>query len=346
MLAVLGVASVQSLGLRRMQLSTVHISPEVDESTVADAVRLLPSVEYFEQDILVSGDSLEGNGFPVLNDPGAYKQKSLDQINVAEAWKTTTGSRDVIVCVVDTGIDAEHEDLKANIWVNKGEIPGNGIDDDRNGFVDDVHGYDFHNDDADPTDDHSHGTHIAGIIGASANNTKGIVGVSPVVSLMACKALDENLAGLMSNSVKCVDYCLNNGADILTFSWGTFVYSRSMNAAIKDASDVGALIVASAGNSRNNNDARPYYPACFDSDNLITVASIDSNDKLSDWSNYGKKCVDIAAPGDEIISAFPLGLICPGGQRCNELPYRFKWGTSQVRVLHALLPLRMPCCVP
>ena len=332
-LAVPGVAAVQSLGLRRLEMSTVHVSPEVDESEVAEAIRLLPSVEYFEQDMRVRGDNLEGDSFPALNDPGVYQQESLDQINVAEAWKTTTGSRDVIVCIVDTGIDADHEDLQANMWVNEGEIPGNGIDDDGNGFVDDVHGYDFHNDDADPTDDHSHGTHIAGIIGASANNTKGIVGVSPVVSLMACKALDENLAGLMSNSVKCLDYCLNNGADIMTFSWGTFVNSRSMKAAIKDAGQDGALIVASAGNTRNNNDARPYYPACFDSDSLITVASIDSDDKLSAWSNYGKECVDIAAPGDEILSAFPLELICPGGQRCDAMPYRLKWGTSQV--LHA-----------
>ena len=329
-LAVPGVTSVQSLGLRRMQLSTVHISPEVDESAVAHAIRLLPSVEYLEEDMLLTGDSLIGNEFPALNDPGAYKQKSLDQINVAEAWKTTTGSRDVIVCIVDTGIDAEHEDLKANMWVNKGEIPGNGIDDDRNGFVDDVYGYDFHNDDADPTDDNSHGTHVAGIVGALANNTKGIVGVSPVVSLMACKALNQNMAGLVSNSVKCIEYCLNNGADILTFSGGTFEDSRSLKAAIQDAADAGALIVASAGNSRNNNDARPYYPACYKNSNIVTVASIDSNDKLSDWSNYGKKCVDIAAPGNAIISAFPLELICPGGQRCNALPYRFKWGTSQV----------------
>ena len=332
-LAVPGVTSVESLGLRRLEMSTVLIASEVDEAKVAETIRVLPSVEYFEQDMILHGDSRPGSAFPALNDPGAYMQASLRQINVAEAWKTTTGSRAVIVCIVDTGIDADHEDLQANMWVNEGEIPGNGLDDDGNGFVDDVHGYDFHNDDADPTDDHSHGTHIAGIIGASANNTKGIVGVSPVVSLMACKALDENLAGLMSNSVKCLDYCLNNGAEIMTFSGGTFDDSRSISAAIDDVGQAGKLVVASAGNTRNNNDARPYYPACYKNNNLITVASIDSDDKLSAWSNYGKRCVDIAAPGDGIVSTFPLELICPGGRRCDAIPYRFQWGTSQV--LHA-----------
>lgn len=159
---------------------------------------------------------------------------------------------------------------------------------------------------------------------------KGIIGVSPTVSIMACKALNQELVGLMSNSVKCVQYCAANGAHIMTFSWGTFTYSSTLQKAIADVRSRGILVIASAGNTGNNNDLRPYYPACYDSDNLMAVASSDQQNNLSRFSSYGRNCVDIAAPGEEIVSAFPAYLLCNPRGICDPLPYRPKWGTSQV----------------
>jgi subtilisin family serine protease len=312
-----------------MSLVTLSNPLELDE--VRRQVTELEDVAFVEVDRVLQGEQLgyEGSASATslaqalvennLNDPDLAKQWGLGAIDAAGAWRASKGSRDVQVCVVDTGIDYTHPDLRGNMWEH-GEIPGNGIDDDGNGYVDDVHGYDFHNRDSDPQDDHSHGTHIAGIIGAIAGNGRGIVGVSHRVSLMACKAMNDQLEGFLSDSIRCVQYCFDNGADIMTFSWGSYEFSLGLQSTLDAVEAAGRLVVASAGNSMNDNDLRPYFPACYTHDNILVVASVGVQNVLSPWSSYGKTCVDIAAPGESVYSTMPGN------------SYGLKWGTSQVRI--------------
>jgi subtilisin family serine protease len=238
-------------------------------------------------------------------------------IDAPEAWDTVTDASNVIVAVIDTGVDYNHEDLKSNIWTNTGEVPGNGLDDDGNGYVDDVHGYDFANGDADPMDDHSHGTHCAGTIGAVGNNGLGVAGVAWKTRIMAMKFLDATGHGDTANAVYCIQYAVQNGAQVLSNSWGGGDYSQTLKDAITAAGSQGVLFVASAGNDYGvNNDVTPSYPASYDCSNIIAVMSTDRNDAVSDFSNIGPNSVDIAAPGSSIYSCLPGSL------------YGYKSGTS------------------
>ena len=225
-------------------------------------------------------------------------------IGAVEAWNTTVGSRDIIVAVIDTGIDYNHPDLAANMWVNAGEVPGNGVDDDGNGFVDDVHGYDFANNDGDPWDDHYHGTHCAGTIGAVGDNGIGVSGVSWRVRLMAVKNMGL-AGGLVSDSVRALDYAVQMGAHVTSNSYGGYGFSQAMYDAIGRAKDAGQLFVAAASNDSNDNDINPAYPASYDHENIISVAATDHNDQFASFSNYGATTVDLSAPGVNILSTFP-----------------------------------------
>ena len=232
-------------------------------------------------------------------------------IDAPEAWQVSTGSRDIIVGVVDTGIDYSHPDLAANMWVNPGEIAGNGIDDDGNGFVDDVHGYDFANDDGDPFDDEGHGTHVAGTIGGVGNNGLGVAGVSWEVSLMGLKFLDANGSGSTSDAVQAINYATmmrNQYAQnvrITNNSWGGGGSSNAMRQAIEAGAEADILFVAAAGNDGLNNDSNPQFPASYTSDAVISVAATNRNDSLAGFSNYGATSVDLAAPGVGIVSTVP-----------------------------------------
>ena len=229
-------------------------------------------------------------------------------INAPEAWDVQTGSRDVVVAVLDSGVDYNHQDLAANIWSNSGEIPGNGIDDDGNNYVDDVYGWDWFYDDNDPIDDKGHGTHVAGIIGAVGDNNLGVVGVSPEVSLMSLKFQGDFSGvymGFASDAAKAIDYAVDNGADIINASFGGMDFSSVMFDALSRANDAGVLFVASAGNQSNDNDVSPRYPTDYDLGNVISVAATDNNDQLVQSSNYGATTVDVAAPGVDILSTVP-----------------------------------------
>ena len=226
-------------------------------------------------------------------------------IRATNAWDINTGSSSVLVAIIDTGMDYTHPDLAANVWTNPGEIPGNGIDDDGNGYVDDVHGYDFANMDGDPMDDHSHGTHVSGTIGAVGDNGVGVVGVSWTVKLMGLKFLDAGGSGTTSNAILAVQYATQMGARIMSNSWGGGAYSEALRLAIQAASDAGILFVAAAGNSSSNNDLSPHYPSSYDVPLLVSVASTDHNDLLSSFSSYGPTSVDLAAPGSDILSTLP-----------------------------------------
>ncbi len=226
-------------------------------------------------------------------------------IDAPEAWDTHTGSGEVIVAVIDTGIDYNHSDLNDNMWRNSGEIPDNCRDDDGNGFADDVYGFDFHNYDSDPFDDNLHGTHVAGTIGAEGNNGIGVAGVNWNTKLMAVKFLSSGGWGYLSNAVSSINYAADNGADVMNNSWGGGGYSYSLNYAIQRAERMGVVFVAAAGNSGMNTDYSPAYPASYNVDNIVSVAASNRYERLAYFSNYGKRTVDLAAPGQSILSTTP-----------------------------------------
>jgi len=245
------------------------------------------------------------------NDPGAGQVYSMGKIDAADAWNLTTGSKSVVVGVVDTGIDYTHPDLAANIWKNPGEIPGNGIDDDHDGFVDDVHGFNFVSNTGNVMDDNGHGTHVAGTIAAVGNNSVGVVGVNWSASLMALKFLDSTGSGYVSDAVRAINYATmmrktyGVNVRVLNNSWGGGGYSAALDAAITASNNAGILFVAAAGNNATNNDTTAQYPANYTAANVISVAASDQTDKLASFSNYGATTVDLAAPGVNIYSTLP-----------------------------------------
>jgi subtilisin family serine protease len=248
------------------------------------------------------------------NDPQFGSMYGMTKISAPAAWDVTTGNSNVVVADIDTGIDYNHEDLAANMWHNPGEIPNNGMDDDSNGFVDDYFGYDFINNDSNPTDDHSHGTHTTGTIGAVGNNDKGVVGVNWNVKLMALKthAGDGNsTAAAVIAAFNYVTMMKNRGINIrvTSNSWGGAPEAANYDQALKDAIDAagnaGVLNVFAAGNDGTNIDSAPSYPASYNSPSILAVASSTSTDARSSFSNWGVVSVDVAAPGSSILSTFP-----------------------------------------
>jgi subtilisin family serine protease len=228
----------------------------------------------------------------------------------------TQGNRDIVVAVIDTGIDVKHEDLSKNLWRNPGESgldangkdkATNGIDDDKNGFVDDVHGWNFVSNNNKLDDNHGHGTHIAGIIGAEAGNGKGIIGIAPEVSLMILKYYDPKVAGTdnLKNTVAAIRYAVAKGAHIINYSGGGTEFSQEEHDAIAEADRKGVLFVAAAGNEKSNSDQHHYYPADYKLKNIISVTAIDPSTEVLASSNYGVETVDIAAPGQNILSCLP-----------------------------------------
>lgn len=228
-------------------------------------------------------------------------------IDAEKAWDITTGSRDVIVAVIDTGVAYNAADLKENIWVNEGEIPNNGIDDDKNGYVDDVHGWDFANNDNDPLDDHGHGSHCSGTIGAKGNDGIGVAGVAWNVRIMGLKFLSASGSGSLSGAIGAIDYATSMGAHIQSNSWGGGGRSQALLEAIERANSADSLFVAAAGNSSLNNDVSESYPANYEVENVISVAAANNQAKLAYFSNYGKEKVHIAAPGVNIYSTTNTG---------------------------------------
>jgi subtilisin family serine protease len=226
-------------------------------------------------------------------------------IDAPEAWDIHTGSRGVLVAVIDSGIDQTHPDLVANLWTNPGEIAGNGIDDDANGYVDDVRGWDWVNSDNNPNDDHGHGTHCAGTIGAVGNNGAGVSGICWQVSLLGLKFLDASGNGFESDSAEAISYATDLGVAMTSNSYTGTTYTQSVKDAIDEADAAGIIFVAAAGNNASNIDSFPEYPAAYDCPNILSVAATTRTDGLASFSNYGSTRVDLAAPGNEIYSTLP-----------------------------------------
>lgn len=243
------------------------------------------------------------------NDYSNYSMWGLTRISAQSAWNTTTGSSSVKVAVIDTGIQTNHPDLSANMNVNTGEIASNGVDDDSNGYIDDVYGYDFVNNDGNPMDDHGHGTHCAGTIGAKGNNGEGLVGVNWTVGLLAVKVLNASGSGSYAWITAGVDFARIRGADVLSLSLGGSSGDSAMLSALRAASNAGAFISIAAGNANSNNDSTPTYPAHYASDSQInsavSVLALDSTGNRASYSNYGATRVHIAAPGSGIWSTVP-----------------------------------------
>jgi len=242
---------------------------------------------------------------PLFSDQWHHFQENNIDIDSTSAWDITTGQEwgDVVVAVIDTGVDYEHEDLKERMWINPDEIPGNGIDDDGNGIVDDIYGADFANNDGDPIDDQGHGTHCAGIVAAQGNNGVGVAGVAwRGVKIMALKFLTATGSGSSSDALSCLNYALEKGVKISSNSWGGGGSSEVMRQALEQAQEDGHLFIVAAGNDANDNDASGSYPCAYDTDNVLCVASTTYTDAMSSFSNYGTSSVDVGAPGSQIMS--------------------------------------------
>ena len=224
-------------------------------------------------------------------------------ISAPEAWDSFTGSASVVIASIDTGVDYTHPDLAANMWVNPGEIAGDGLDNDGNGYVDDLYGIDAPNGDSDPMDDHGHGTHTAGTMGGVGDNAVGVAGVNWDVQIMAVKFLDAGGSGWTSDAVTCLEYITmmktTYGVNVVASnnSWGGGGYSTALEDAIRASNDAGIMFVAAAGNYAMDNDAYPFYPASYDLDGVISVAATDHNDQMAGFSNWGLTSVDLGAPG-------------------------------------------------
>jgi subtilisin family serine protease len=290
---------------------------KVSGMSTKEAIERLKShqaIEYVEPDYRVSiasapndprFDELWG-----LNNEGQTGGIADADIDAPEAWEISIGSRDVVVGVIDTGVDYSHSDLADNAWVNTGEIAGDGIDNDGNGYIDDIHGINAITDAGDPMDDQGHGTHVSGTIGASGNNSTGVVGVNHEVSIVGCKFLDAAGSGSTSDAIKCIDYMVNlknSGVNlrVLNNSWGGGGYSQALADAITVSEQADILFVAAAGNDEVDNDANPHYPSSYEHESVLSIASTDSNDNLSDFSQWGATSVDMGAPGSGIVSTVP-----------------------------------------
>jgi RHS repeat-associated protein len=264
--------------------------------TVALELSLNPEVEFAEPNFLITKDDV------VTTDPRFDEQWALrntgqgggqfgSDINVTTAWQTTTGLQSAIIAVIDSGIDLTHPDLKNNRWENPTPGP--------NG---DVNGWDYITDSGVIRDEQGHGTAIAGIIAAQGNNAIGITGVMWRASLMSLRVLDNTGTGDVGNAVEAIDYAVQHEAEVINLSWGTAGYSLALKDAIERAIRHGVVVVCSAGNNGQDVDATPYYPASFGSRDLIAVASTDNFDQLTSWSDYGRRNVTVAAPGNDILT--------------------------------------------
>jgi subtilisin family serine protease len=299
--AALGLVS----GLHSVSLSGVTV-----EEALA-AYQASPAVLYAQPDYridlsLVSNDpGYTGQYLWGLDNSGQDAGTVDADIDAPEAWNITTGSRELIVAVIDSGVDYNHPDLAANIWTNAAEVARDGLDNDGNGYVDDVHGYDFFNWDSDPMDDNGHGTHVAGTIGAVGNNGRGVAGVSWGVQLMPLKFLGADGSGSLSGAISALNYAVQMGAQISNNSWGGGGYVGSLYEAIQSAQGANHLFVAAAGNDNLNNDRYASYPANYALDNVISVAATDNRDQMASFSHWGATTVDLAAPGVDIVSTTP-----------------------------------------
>lgn len=276
------------------------------------------------QDVEYVEPNIEYKAYNNISDPDFSKQWSLkntgrnsggffswgkigEDVKAIDAWENETGSKNIKIAVIDTGIDYTHPDLVDNIWTNEAELNGEeGVDDDGNGYIDDIYGWDFASDDNNPMDGNGHGTHCAGVIAASHNDI-GIRGLMKEAQLISLKFLGDNGSGTLEGAIKAISYATSAGAQIMSNSWGGGGFSQALYDVIEEAQNEGILFVAAAGNSRNDNDRWASYPASYDLENIISVGASDGKGNKARFSNYGKTTVDVFAPGVDIHSTYKNG---------------------------------------
>ncbi|MBX3413494.1 MAG: S8 family serine peptidase [Pirellulales bacterium] len=294
----------------------IESRPDISFDVLQTELARMPGFRRLEPDFVVGLDAT------IPNDPSFTSTWGLHNtgqsggvvdadIDAPEAWDIHTGTGSVVVGVVDTGVDYNHPDLAANMWVNPGEIPGNGIDDDNNGYIDDIHGWDFLNNDNDPFDDRGHGTHVAGTIAAVGNNNVGVTGVNWNAKIMALKFLGANGKGGTVDAIEAINYAAmmkrDHGINVVVtnHSWGGGGFSSFLRDAMAASATQNILFVAAAGNDSSDTDLIPHYPSSYDLDSVISVAATTRTDALASFSNFGKVTVDLGAPGQAILSTTP-----------------------------------------
>ena len=299
------IKEIRHIGIQRLRLPA-HLN-------VAETVKYYrsdPNVEFAEPNYIIKiAATPDDPGYPsqwALHNTGQAGGTPGADIQAEDAWNISTGSDDVIIAVVDTGVAYDHPDLAPNIWVNTTELNGTpGVDDDGNGYIDDYYGWDFIDHDGYPADYNQHGTHVAGILAARGNNGIGGSGVLWSAKIMPLRFLGVTGTGDVAAAADAVMYAVDNGARIINASWGEYDYSNALYDAIQYAGQKDVLFVAAAGNESNDNDIDPFYPASYNLSNIISVAASDQYDNLADFSNYGSTSVHLAAPGAVIYSTVP-----------------------------------------
>lgn len=293
-----------------------HLQTDLPIDQAVEMLSALPFVDYAEPDHVIRPTVTPNDTYISLQwgihnygqSIAGVSGVSDQDIDGIEGWDYRTSASGVVVAVIDTGVQWNHPDLNDNIWSNSGEIAGNGIDDDGNGYVDDIRGWDFYSNDNNPNDGGGHGTHVAGTVGAEGDNGIGVAGVAWDVQIMPLRFLGAG-GGSTSDAVDAIDYAVDNGARISNNSWGSYGYSYSLSLAISSAASSNHLFIAAAGNDGVNTDVYAHYPSSYTHANIISVAAIDNQGDLvnnSVWaSNYGASSVDLGAPGDYIASTYP-----------------------------------------
>jgi subtilisin family serine protease len=280
--------------------AVITVDPGASVTGVADELEADGSVRYASPNFTVHASAIASD--PQTIDGSAW---GLIRVHAANAWDAADGAG-AVVAVLDGGVNAANPDLASALWTNAAEIAGNGVDDDNNGFIDDVNGADWVERDGNPNDTGGHGSHVAGTIAAAAGNDFATSGVAPGAKVMPLRFLDGNGAGTVADAIAGVDYAIAHHADVINASWGGPDFSPPLRDALARAGAAGITVVAAAGNDGLSNDSSPTYPAAFNLPNLISVAASDRRDHLASFSNYGST-VDVAAPGVEILSTEGAG---------------------------------------
>lgn len=291
---------------RQMSDLVVYAEPNFKIELENPMVSPAPKVPHSRQDAVQPNDPYFGEQW-ALNNVGQDGGKEKADLSALKAWLKTTGSSKVVVAVLDTGVDYTHPDLVANMWFRPDNVPQ--YKDDELGTINDQRGFNAADNLSDPMDDNGHGTHCAGIIGAEGNNEEGITGINWKVEMMPLKFLGRGGYGSVKDAIEAINYAIDrkhNGVNVrvISASWGSNIYSKALEDAIRAAGEAGILFVAAAGNASTDNDRRPHYPSNYDLPNVISVAALDRNDNLASFSNYGSKTVHVAAPGREILSTW------------------------------------------
>ncbi len=298
----------------------VNYRIKLDDPIQKDAVK---DGVYRETTAEMPNDPLFGDQW-ALNNLGQDGGTQRADIDALEAWTKTKGSDEVVVAVLDSGVDFTHVDLKGNMWTRSANVPA--YTDDELGTFNDINGYNGTDKIADPMDDNGHGTHCAGIIGAEGDNGEGITGINQKVKIMPLKFLGRGGFGSTNDAIEAINYAIDrkkNGVNvrIISASWGSTSKSKALEETIRAAGDAGILFIAAAGNDGSNNDSRPHYPSNYDLPNVISVAALDRNDRLAGFSNFGIKTVHIAAPGKDILSTWLNGAYREASGTSMATPY-------------------------